>query len=80
MKHEEIAILAGADLHLGAVSGEKPAIVADPDLDGRVIATHGPHRLAWAAESEEGKEQGRDHGTSRITAVPAWKLRLGTGL
>src|SRR2546425_3901403 len=79
--HQEVAVFAGADLHLGAVTRKESAIVVDPDLDRRIVAAGAPdRRAARGPKGKKGKEQGRDHGTLRTTAVPTWKLRRGKAL
>jgi hypothetical protein len=54
MKDDQITILLGTNLHLGSVAGEETAVVAYPDLDGRVILP-GEHRLSGGAVEQQGK-------------------------
>jgi hypothetical protein len=57
VEHQQVAVLTGANLHLGTITREEPAIVADPDLNGWVVAPWVPDRCgARGSESKKRKE------------------------
>jgi hypothetical protein len=64
MKDQEIAIVLGPNLNLGAVAGEEAAIVADPKPDRRVVVS-GSRGTGGRPSQHQGKEQRGDHGTSQ---------------
>jgi hypothetical protein len=64
MKYDEVAIVFGFDLNLGAVAREKATVIADPQTDRRVVLG-GIDRLGRRASEHQRKEQRGDHGTSQ---------------
>jgi hypothetical protein len=67
MEDQQIAVLLRPHLDLGIFARQKTAIVTDPDLNGGVVVELSCCRLkAGIGGNNQGKEQGGDHGTSRI--------------
>jgi hypothetical protein len=79
VKHDQVTVVLGADMHLGTVATEEASVVVDPDLDRGIIRGR-PGRLARPTRDEEWKEQTEIHGALPELLLPYWKLRRGTAL
>jgi hypothetical protein len=64
MKHDQIAIVLGSHLNLGAVAGEEAAVIADPKTDRRIVLGGG-RRIGGRSSEHQRKEQRGNHGTSQ---------------
>ena len=58
VEHQQVAILARPDLHLGLFAGEEPPVVADPDLDGRIVAAGVGLNGRAGGDRRGGREEG----------------------
>jgi hypothetical protein len=64
VEHEQVPILLGTDLNLGALAREKPTIVVDPDLDWWVLPQLAGVGPSGVSGEHQRKEQREDHSTS----------------
>jgi hypothetical protein len=66
MQNQEVSVVFGAYFDLGFLSREEATIVADPELNGRVVLNRkrGGRRGGLTAQQQR-KEQHGDHSTSR---------------
>ena len=68
VEHDQVAVVLGPHVDLGAVPSEETPVVVDPDLDRRIVRARGGRPIG-ASREEEWKEQSVVHWAPPGTAV-----------